>query len=372
MPLTQTKITKFFKPAKLSEWIKILRKNRKSKPAVPTKAKDTKLASKPTSPKYTPPHKRTTPASNSKPQAKSQTRPHASPAPKPAKLDTTKGKKTEQPPTPQNAATLAYLTAHVSPRFFFPKDQRPQFSVLFPGTSRPKVTMLHGTPTIDKEIFNTLLRSRIAAAHTVLRTAKLARPRLPKSFVSSQIHLIQSSLQQKKKVKKEASSPTKDKKSKASAKDNQATLPPPKQLEFIPATTPTSEKKSSLSPEELATAKLRSSDIQTPATADMHALIFSIRNRRSLIAKARLTNTLVPYHEYSLHPEIQSIVRDCLTSLSIDTFSFPESVNQSTFTVTFDRENISVSSEGFPQTLGYLQKQLEFKIVELITLATQI
>jgi hypothetical protein len=364
MPLTQLKITKFFKPAKLPEHIRQLRKDRKAK------ANKEDQSSKP---KATPAvHKRTlapskTPETKSKPQAKTQKRHSAPPASKPAKPDTTKSPEPEQfHTTPKNQAILDHLAKSSTPKFYFPKDQRPTFRVLFPGTSVPKTSMLHGSPIIDKDLFNTLLASRIAAAHTVLRSAKLDRPRLPKSFVSSQIHLIQQSLRKPKKEKKSSPALKPETGSKPIKK------PTPFALEFVPAATSTSEKMSSLSPEQLTTAKLRSSDIQTPETADMHALISSIRSRRSIIAKAQLTNTLIPYHEQHLSPDVQQVVKDCMLSLELTSFSFSEYVNQSSFIIDFTLDNVTVTSNGSPQTLGYVQKPLESKLLQLIALATQI
>jgi hypothetical protein len=248
--LKQSKITDYFSKIQLTNAQQ--RANRKLKKRIAQR--DSTLTSKKVDPKpstYVPPHRRNPPVSDPAPKAKpkakvtekktSSSAPRTKLTPKP---EPPRKSKTSKPDTqtkaktaPSNAAIEKALKSSSAPRFFFEKESRPKFGILFPSTQKPEVTLQFGTPMIDKTVFSKLLQSRLSAAHTVLEAKGLNRPRLPQDFVKSQIHMIQSSLRPRAKKTKKVQQPAETPARKGPSAPQQ--LLPSLEPRFVPARTST-------------------------------------------------------------------------------------------------------------------------------------
>jgi hypothetical protein len=62
-------------------------------------------------------------------------------------------------------------------RILFGQKSTPKFSALFPQTSWPNITFIQGHPTIDRDLFNKLLTSRLRAAKSSLQVDGAPAPR---------------------------------------------------------------------------------------------------------------------------------------------------------------------------------------------------
>jgi hypothetical protein len=248
----QAKITEFFRPLKLSNAQK--RAKRKLKKRISSQNESALIpkqgpATAKSSP-YVPPHKRKTLDPSPAPKAKTHAdsskkiRPQANPAqapkaksqPEPSKeskkSQNIKDQSKTPSRTPSNEAILKALKSSSSPRFIFEKENRPMFKTLFPSTKKPEISLEFGNPVISRELFSKLLQSRLSAAHSVLESKGLNRPRLPQDFVKSQIHLIQSALRPRSK-KDKAQKPVQT--SSAAPKADSSASAKPRALQFVSA-----------------------------------------------------------------------------------------------------------------------------------------
>jgi hypothetical protein len=80
-------------------------------------------------------------------------------------------------PTPKAPATSTPLYSTdaqikgklIRDRILFGSKTTPKFSLLFPQTSWPNITFINGHPTIDRDLFNKLLTSRLRAAKSAIK-----------------------------------------------------------------------------------------------------------------------------------------------------------------------------------------------------------
>jgi len=109
------------------------------------------------------------------------------PSPVPAKAS-----KPKAPSPLDTQKVLDILKNSESPVFYF--NEQPTFPQLFPNTSVPAYTRVSGNVRINPDAFTPLLASRLSSAKKVLAKYKVNLPRLPSSFVQSQIRLISRSV----------------------------------------------------------------------------------------------------------------------------------------------------------------------------------
>lgn len=234
--MVQTLITKFFRPAKIAPSLKAsVRERRKIHPDMPKPHVRKNPPSSSVARYEIPARRKASMKTQKSTLVSSEKKEKVRTSKKTAqKKDTLTPKKpdTAKKPSPQNKAILDHLKKNLSPKFYFNNHERPHFKSLFPSTTRPAIRMFSGQPRVDKDVFNSLLSSRLNAAHTVLKAARLDRPRLPKEFVSSQIALINYSFVAGEKARAEKKGKKEERKVKAQTPKTTASI------EFVASSRP--------------------------------------------------------------------------------------------------------------------------------------
>jgi hypothetical protein len=187
----------------------------------------------------------------------------------PSQTPSSSGNSQREKPPLNTGQTLGLA---LSSKILFGRKSIPSFTVLFPGTSKPRVQLILGHPTIEKDLFNTLLLSKLRALKTAIRAAGHPCPkRLPSPVVAAMSRMIHRSL-----IALHFDSSQSVKKSKPKTSSRTYTSAPVVVKEFVRASNPIDEPSPPADPDPPETVACRpSSPTELPDTTT-HAPINDI------------------------------------------------------------------------------------------------